>query len=48
MQPMLLYNTNKWFYEKEVKGVKYLEPLNNRWLSQAKPPLSFFTTSSSA
>lgn len=34
-------NTNKWFYEKEVKRVKYLEPLNNRWLSQTKPPLSF-------
>lgn len=40
-------NTNKWFYEKEVKGLN-TEPLNNRWLSQTKPPLSFFTTSSSA
>lgn len=41
-------NTNKWFYEKEVKGLNTPEPLNNRWLSQTKPPLSFFTTSSSA
>lgn len=41
-------NTNKWFYEKRGKRVKYTEPLNNRWLSQTKPPLSFFTTSSSA
>lgn len=35
-------NTNKWFYERG-KRVKYLEPLNNRWLSQAKPPPSFYS-----